>query len=79
MTERTPKSIRKSLSRKAVVLGIETYNKHVSNERTTQARELDYWTREFDALHGRMQTHKAREAVDALFCVTDAELNRRAA
>lgn len=60
----------------AVVLGIETYNKLVSNERNSQERELDYWTREFDALHARMQTHQAREAVDALFSATDAQLNR---
>lgn len=61
----------------AVVLGIDAYNKLTSNERTSQERELDYWTREFDALHARMQTHKARRAVDALFSATDAELNRR--
>lgn len=61
----------------AVVLGIDAYNKLASNERTSQERELDYWTREFDALHARMQTHKARRAVDALFSATDAELNRR--
>jgi prevent-host-death family protein len=61
----------------AVVLGIDTYNKLTSNERTSQERELDYWTREFNALHARMQTHKARVAVDALFSATDAELNRR--
>jgi prevent-host-death family protein len=61
----------------AVVLGIDTYNKLMSNERTSQERELDYWTREFHALHARMQTHEARQAVDALFSATDAELNRR--
>lgn len=61
----------------AVVLGIETYNKLISNERTSQERELDYWTREFHALHDRMQTHEARQAVDALFAATDAELNHR--
>jgi prevent-host-death family protein len=61
----------------AVVLGIEAYNKLTSNERTSQERELDYWTREFDALHAKMQTHNARQAVDALFSATDAELNRR--
>lgn len=61
----------------AVVLGIDTYNKLTSNERSSQERELDYWTREFDALHARMQTHKARRAVDALFSATDAELNRK--
>jgi prevent-host-death family protein len=61
----------------AVVLGIDTYNKLVSNERTPEERELDYWTREFHALHARMQTKEAREAVDALFSATDAELNRR--
>lgn len=61
----------------AVVLGIETYNKLTSNERNSQERELDYWTREFHTLHASMQTHQAREAVDALFSATDAELNRR--
>lgn len=61
----------------AVVLDIDTYNKLTANERTHQERELDYWTREFDALHARMQTPKARRAVDALFSATDAELNRR--
>jgi prevent-host-death family protein len=61
----------------AVVLGIEAYNKLTSGERSSQERELDYWTRQFDALHARMQTHKARQAVDALFSATDAELNRR--
>jgi prevent-host-death family protein len=61
----------------AVVLGIDAYNKLTSNERSSQERELDYWTREFDALHARMQTHKARRAADALFSATDAELNRR--
>lgn len=61
----------------AVVLGIDTYNKLMSNERTSQERELDYWTREFHALHARMQTEEARQAVDALFSATDAELNRR--
>lgn len=61
----------------AVVLGIDTYNKLTSNERTTQERELDYWTREFQVLHARMQTPDARAAVDALFSATDAELNRR--
>jgi prevent-host-death family protein len=60
----------------AVVLDIDAYNKLTSNERTSQERELDYWTREFDALHARMQTQKARRAVDALFTATDAELNR---
>jgi len=63
----------------AVVLGIETYNKLTSSERSSQERELDYWTREFDALHARIQTPKARQAVDALFSATDAELNRRGA
>lgn len=61
----------------AVVLGIETYNKLTSNERTSQERELDYWTRKFDALHTRMQTHETRQAVDLLFSATDAELNHR--
>ena len=61
----------------AVVLSIETYNKLTSNERSSQQRELDYWTREFHAFHDRMQTQEAREAVDALFSATDAELNRR--
>lgn len=61
----------------AVVLGIETYNKLTSNERTSQERELDYWTRAFNALHARMQTREARQAVDALFSATDAQLNRR--
>jgi prevent-host-death family protein len=61
----------------AVVLGIDTYNKLTSNERTSQERELDYWTREFHALHARMQTAEARTAVDALFSATDAELNRQ--
>jgi prevent-host-death family protein len=61
----------------AVVLGIDAYNKLTSNERTSQERELDYWTREFDTLHARMQTRKARKAVDALFSATDAELNRK--
>lgn len=60
-----------------VVLGIDTYNKLTSNERSSQQRELDYWTREFDALHARMQTPKARHAVDALFSATDSELNRK--
>lgn len=60
----------------AVVLGIEAYRKLTSGERTSQEREIDYWTREFDALHARMQTRKARQAVDALFSATDAELNR---
>jgi prevent-host-death family protein len=61
----------------AVVLGIEAYNKLISNERSSQQRELDHWTREFNALHARMQTPKARKAVDALFCASDVELNRR--
>jgi prevent-host-death family protein len=60
----------------AVVMGIDTYNKLTSNERTSQERELDYWTREFHTLHARMQTQDAREAVDALFSATDEELNR---
>lgn len=60
----------------AVVLGIDAYNKLTSNERTREERELDHWTREFDALHAKMQTRKARQAVDALFSATDAELNR---
>ena len=63
----------------AVVLGIQTYNKLTSNERTSQERELDYWTREFDALHAKMQTQKARQAVDALFSASDAALNRKGA
>jgi len=61
----------------AVVIGIETYNKLTSSERSTQERELDYWTREFNALHAGMQTPKSRRAVDALFSATDTELNRR--
>lgn len=61
----------------AVVLGIDAYNKLTSNERSSQERELDYWTRQFDALHAAMQTQKARKAVDALFSAADAELNRR--
>ncbi len=61
----------------AVVLGIDTYNKLTSNERTSEERELDYWTREFDALHAKMQTRKARQSVDALFSATDAEQNRK--
>ena len=59
------------------MLGIDTYNKLTSNERTSQERELDYWTREFDTLHAKMQTRQARQAVDALFSATDDELNRR--
>ena len=50
-----------------------------SNGRTTQERDFCCWTREFDALHARMQTEKARQAVDALFSATDAELNRSVA
>lgn len=61
----------------AVVLGIDAYNKLTSNQRSSQERELDYWSREFQALHARMQTQDAREAVDALFSATAAELNRR--
>ena len=61
----------------AVVLGIDTYNKLTSNERSSQERELDYWAREFDTLHAQMQTQESRQAVDALFSATDAELNRR--
>ena len=61
----------------AVVIGIDTYNKLVSSERSSQERELDYWTREFNALHARMQTSEARQAVDELFSATDADLNRR--
>jgi prevent-host-death family protein len=62
----------------AVVLSIDAYNKLTSKrERTPQERELDYWTREFDALHTKMQRPEARQAVDALFSATDAELNRR--
>lgn len=61
----------------AVVLGIEAYEKLAANERTSQERELDYWAREFDALHARMQTRKARQAVDALFSATEAKLKRR--
>jgi prevent-host-death family protein len=61
----------------AVVLSIDAYNKLTSNERSSQERELDHWTREFHALHSRMQTQEAREAVDELFSATDAELNRR--
>ena len=61
----------------AVVLGIDTYNKLMSNERTSQERELDYWTREFHAMHARMQTRDGRQAVDELFSATDAELNRQ--
>lgn len=49
----------------------------LKSERTSQERELDYWIREFDAIHARMQTRRARQAVDALFCATDAKLNRR--
>lgn len=60
-----------------VVLGIEAYNKLTSNERTSQERELDRWTRDFRRLHAKMQTQGARKAVDALFCATDAELNRK--
>jgi prevent-host-death family protein len=60
-----------------VVLGIDTYNKLTSNERTSQERELDYWTREFDAVYARMQTRKARQAGNALFSATDAELNHK--
>jgi prevent-host-death family protein len=63
----------------AVVMGIDTYNKLTSNESTSQERELDYWTREFHAMHARMQTPEARQAVDDLFSATDAELNRRSA
>jgi hypothetical protein len=61
----------------AVVLGIDAYNKLTSNERSSQERQLDYWTREFDALHARMQTRESRQAVDALFSATDVDLNRR--
>ena len=61
----------------AVVLSIDTYNKLISNERSSQQRELDHWTREFHSLHARMQTPEARQVVDALFSATDAELNRR--
>lgn len=61
----------------AVVLGIEAYKKLTSNERTSEERELDYWTREFNALHARMQTPQAQGAIDALFSADDAELNRR--
>lgn len=60
-----------------MVLDIDTYNKLMSNERTPQEHALNYWTREFDSLHARMQTRRAREAVDALFSASDAELNHR--
>ena len=60
----------------AVVLGIDAYNKLASGERTSEERELDYWTREFDAIHASMQTSEARRAVEVLFSATDAELTR---
>lgn len=63
----------------AVVLGIEAYNQLTANERSSQERELDYWTREFAALYAGMQSTRARRAVDELFSATDAELNRRSA
>jgi hypothetical protein len=50
---------------------------HRNDVVTAQARELNSRTREFDALHARMQTRKARQSVDELFCASDAELNYR--
>jgi prevent-host-death family protein len=61
----------------AVVLGIEAYNRLAANERSTEQRELDRWTREFTAMHARMQSSRSRRTVDALFSATDGELNRR--
>lgn len=40
------------------------------------AMQLDYWIREFNVLHSRMQSHKAHQAIDAMFSADDAELNR---
>ena len=84
MTKRIPKSSsRKAKTGQFVELGTRYRRDVVVTKNaarvlvTSQERELDYWTREFGALHARMQTHKARGAVDALFSATDADLNRR--
>jgi hypothetical protein len=53
----------------------EAYKRLIANERSSQERELDYWTRELHAPHARMQTRKARRAVDALFSATETNLN----
>lgn len=66
MAKRTISSTRKTASREVK-----------SNEHTSQDRHRDYWTRELDALHVRMQALGARQAVDALFSATEVELNRR--
>jgi hypothetical protein len=55
----------------------QTHNKPNSSERASQQHELGYCTCELDSLHARMQTNKARQAVDTLFSATDAALNRR--
>ena len=87
MANCAPKSIRRfSRSDRAAVKGeptrpsrgardAEAYKTLTANERTSQERELDYWTRELDALHARMQTRKARRAVDALFSAIETNLN----
>jgi prevent-host-death family protein len=61
----------------AVVLGIDAYDKLMSNERSAEERQLDHWTREFDAMRARMQAPQARAAVDALFAATPEELTIR--
>ena len=46
-----------------------------STTRSLREYQVRYWAREFDVLHARMQTQQARQAVDALFSATDAEIN----
>lgn len=53
-----------------------TPGKRSASGQTSQEHKRDYWRREFDALHAKMQCQKARQAVDALFSATDAALNR---
>jgi hypothetical protein len=52
-----------------------THKTLISSTRSSKEHQVRYWTREFDALHARMQTRKARQAVNALFSATDAVLN----
>ena len=60
----------------AVVLGFESYQALLHKARQPSEKQLDLLRDEFDALHARMQTPRARKAVDALLDASTDDLQR---
>jgi prevent-host-death family protein len=63
----------------AVLIDIDSYNALTRRSRSREETQLDELREEFDTLYARMQTARARKAMDALFAASPERLAEVAA